>query len=173
MKTLLLALAVLPACTLVQIDADLAETCVNRTGIEVPAVTGTQTITHHYTVDDIGGLQDLVDLDADLRFVRFTARAESGTADALGAVDSAHVTIASGDPDSTLPTLLAYDCAGDCPVVGPELEVPAATDRGAADYVATGSLAVDVDVTGRLPDHAWTMDVSVCVSGHLAYSLDP
>jgi len=172
-KAVLAAIAVLPACALASVDADLDEGCVNRLGIAVPAVpvTGIHTIAHEFTVDDLGGLAELAkDGDPDLHFIRFKARAVAGSpANSLAGVTAAHVALTSPG----LPSVIAYDCSGDCPVVGPVLEVPPATDAGAADYLATGSLTVAIDISGALPDRDWTMDVSVCVSGHLAYSLGP
>jgi hypothetical protein len=171
----LLGLAFLSGgCPLFSVEAEIEEACVVRKGIEVEAVpAGTTSLTESYDVslDELGGLGDLLDLDADLEFVRFEARATSGIAE-LGFVDAAHVTVASGNPESALPTLVAYDCAGDCPVSGATLVVPATAQQDAADYLASGSLVVDVQVTGQLPATAWTMDVSVCVKGRATYALE-
>jgi len=161
-------------CPLFSVEAEIEEACVVRHGIAVEAVpAGTTSITKQYdiAVDELSGLQDLIDLDADLEFVRFDVIATSGITE-LGFVDAAHVTVASGDPDSALPTLVAYDCDGDCPVNGTTLTVPAAAERDAADYLASGSLVVDVEVEGQLPATAWTMDVAVCVKGRAAYALE-
>lgn len=165
-----LAVAALPGCALVSVDADIEEACVTRVGIEVPAATGVATFATSFTVDDLGGLRDLAKGDGELQFLRFTARATSGAPlHSLAGVTQAEVTIGGAG----LAPVVAYDCTGECPVVGPVLEVPPATAADAADYLASGSLAVDVAFTGTLPDRVWTMDAAVCVSGQLSYAIGP
>jgi hypothetical protein len=162
-------------CPLFSVETTIEEACVVRSGVAIDGVeAGTASVSRRYDIDiaELDGLADLVDLDAELEFVRFEARATSGITE-FGFVDAAHVTIASGDPDSVLPTLVAYDCAGDCPTTGATLVVPSATQRGAADYLKSGSLVVDVEVQGALPSTAWTMDVAVCVTGGARYAIEP
>jgi hypothetical protein len=162
-------------CPLFSVEAEIEEVCVVRSGIAVEAVdAGTTSISQQYDIDvaELEGLTDLVELDAELEFLRFEARATSGITE-LGFVDAAHVTVASGNPDAALPTLVAYDCDGNCPTDGATLVVPAATQNEAADYLASGSLVVDVEVSGALPSTAWTMDVAVCVKGRAKYTLEP
>jgi hypothetical protein len=83
------------------------------------------------------------------------------------------VSVASGDPESTLPTMSIVDCDGDCLPDGTTLSLPAETQQSAIEYVKTGSLVVDLDLRGALPAEAWTADVDVCMSGRFRYTLEP
>jgi hypothetical protein len=160
-----------PACSVLSIEAEVPEVCMTYPNISIDGVGGATSINKSFTFDDLGGLQQLVSLDADLRFVRAEIRAK-GVAD-LAFVDHAILTIASGDPDSTLPTREVYDCDGDCLPDGPRLEVPAGAQANALDYVQSSSIIVGVDFTGQMPAGDWSMDVDVCMNGNFEYSIDP
>ena len=117
-------------------------------------------------------MQELLELDADLAISRVELRATSGLTD-LDFVSRAHVSIASGDPASTLPTLDAVSCDGDCLPDGTTLSIPAETQHDAVEYARSGSLVVDLDVEGTLPEVSWTMDVDVCLTGNIRYTFEP
>ncbi len=179
-KLVWFALPIVPAvlstgCPLLQVDTEVSEVCVTYHDVVIEGVPGqgdgpTELATS-VTIDDLGQLTDLVDQDDDLAFVRAEIRATDGTD--LGFVDAANVSIASGDPDSVLPTLSVVACDGDCLPNGAVLEIPAAIQHSAVDYVRTGSLAIDLDIVGRAPATDWTADVDVCMTGHLTYKLEP
>jgi hypothetical protein len=164
-----LALLVLPTgCPLLELDANVSEVCVTYSNVQIDAVTGDH-VQASVTIDDLGQLQDLVGRDSDLRFVR----AELRGASSLSFVSAAEVSIASGDPASTLPTLSIVACDGDCLADGSALGIPAAVQHSAVAYVKTGSLVIDLDLRGQLPAQAWTADVDVCMTGHLQYAVEP
>jgi hypothetical protein len=165
-------LTLLPACPLLDLQAEVAETCVTYPGIHVDAApAATVSLEQSFTLDHLDSLQGLADQGFSIGFVRAQVRATSGISD-LGFVARANIAIASGDPSSTLPTLEVFDCEA-CGAGGPTLDLDAATIADAAPYVATGSLVVTVDFTGQLPTTAWTMDVDVCTSGSASYTIDP
>ena len=164
-------LFVLPACPLVDVQVDVGEVCMTYRDVRVdPAALGVTRAS--FEIDDLSALDDLLELDTSLQFTRAELRATSGVTD-LGFVDRAHVTVASGDPDSTLPTLAVVDCDGDCLANGTTLSVPAGVHQDATAYARSGSVVVDLEVAGTLPDQAWTMDVDVCMQGRVGYTVEP
>jgi hypothetical protein len=170
----LLALALLPAgCPfpLLDVAADVQAVCVTYTDVQVegvPAIAGVHSVSQSFTVSDLGEITSLDKLDAQLTFVSAELHATSGISD-FTFVQAANVMVASGDPTSTLPTVDVYDCTGDCAPTGSTMSVPAATEVDAAPYVHSGSVVIDVELSGNPPTTAWTMDVDVCFSAHLDY----
>jgi len=157
-------------CTLVSIEASVEEACLTHQDLEVERLPDTPMVATRIAFDDLGGLGDLADLADEVRFVRFGARGMAGVHD-LGFIDAATVTIASGDPDSTLPSLVVYDCAGDCTPDGVTLSVPAQPDTDAIAFIRESSLVVDVELHGEMPTSKMTLAIDVCVTGTLSYEL--
>ncbi|MCW5803716.1 MAG: hypothetical protein KIT31_15135 [Deltaproteobacteria bacterium] len=168
----ILGLTLLPGCPLLAVEAEIPEVCMTYTGIEIAGVGGATSLNTEFTLDDLGGLEELTNkLDATVHFVRAEVRAR-GVSD-LAFVDRATLTIASGSPDSTLPELVAYDCDGTCLPDGLRLAIPATLERDALAYVESASLLVGVEFAGQMPEDDWSFDVDVCMKGTLSYALDP
>jgi len=164
----------LSGCPWFEVEIEIGEVCMTYADVRVEGVPGSTTgatTGQTFTLDDLSPIHDLLELDASLQFVRAELRATSGIAD-FGFVDAAHVTIASGDPESTVPTLAILDCDGDCLANGTTLEVPAAFQHEAVEYVQSESVVVGVDVVGVLPAESWTMDVDVCLRGKIRYAIE-
>ena len=159
-------------CPLLEISAEVPEACLTYKDVQIegaPAEAATAIHTS-FTFDDLGGLKDLEQYDADLRFTRGMITATHGVGD-LAFIASAKLDIASGDPDSTLPTRTFYECAaGDCPAAGKSMELDVADQNNAVAYIDSGSLVVALDATGNMPTEAWTLDAELCVSGSASYS---
>jgi hypothetical protein len=173
-KSLLLAvgLLVLPACPLLDVETEVQETCATYHDVQVDGVPVAQgTLSTTFTFSDFGPLQDLTSLNTDLQFTRAELRATTGVSD-FAFVQGASLTIASGDPSSTLPSVVVFECAA-CSTPAPVLDVATSASIDAKDYVTSGSLIVTADFTGRAPAVAWTMDVDVCMSGRGSYSYTP
>jgi len=155
------ALTFLPACPLLSVEADVSEACMTK-DVDVEGATGSR-IQSTFSYDDLGQFHDLATLDGELEFVRGEARVTSGIAD-FSWVKSARLTLASGDPESTLPTLTVHACDGDCMADGAMLELPG--DDDVIEYLKGDSIAAGVDLVGELPTNAWSMQVDVCMKGH-------
>jgi hypothetical protein len=158
----------LGGCPLLDIETDVAEACLTYPDINIGAGGGATKLEQSFAFDDLSGVHDLLDLDADVRFVSVKAHATSGVAD-LHFVDSAHVSIAT----DTMAPLDVYDCDGDCVPDGTGITVPAAVQTNALDYLKADSIAVDLAFVGTLPETAWTMDIDLCFSGHAHYAIEP
>jgi hypothetical protein len=159
----------LSGCTVAQAKANITEMCVSYPGVMIHGVTpGTTTVDHVWMDSNLSAIQSLASLVSDLQFVRVDATAVSGISD-FTFVQAAHVTIASGDPSSTLPTLDVYDCDGDCDPTGDTLSVPSTLQQSAIDYVESGSVVLDFQMVGEPPTNDWTMDIDVCFRGELGY----
>ncbi len=169
MKVLLLL--VLTGCPLLDVKVEVSEVCVTETGIAVPGVIGSTAVEQDFTFDNLGPIHDLLAIDGSLEFVRAEVHATSGVT-SLDFVDAAHVTIASGDPDSTLPTLDAYACDGDCNVDAGVALAPAVRGDILA-YVAGSSLVGHAALAGTPPATDWTMAVTACMKGQLSKSFGP
>ncbi len=162
----------LPGCPLLDVQADVAETCVTYPGVKVDAQPpATLSVDKSFTIDHLDSFKALADQGFHLAFVRGEVRATSGVAD-FSFVDKAAVEVASGDPSSTLPTLEVFDC-DHCATDSAKLDVTTTTQGDAAPYVETGSLVLTVDLAGQAPTVAWTMDVDVCMTGSASYQLNP
>jgi hypothetical protein len=167
----LLAVAVLPACTVLQVDAEVRETCATYHDVLVFAPIPGTAMSQTFTVQNVDAVQQLADLDAHVEFTRGTVTATSGITD-FSFVQDASVGLASGDPSSQLPAVTVFACQG-CGVPGPELDVTSATTVDAKAYVGASSLVVSIDLSGQLPPTDWTMDVDVCLTAHASYSYTP
>ena len=154
-------------CPLLQVDADVPETCVTYRDVEIPATDGSGAISHSFVVDDLSGFQPFVELDGAVEFVHVKLRAKSGVS-SLDFVDAASVTVAAPDrPDAVI-----VDCAGDCPAGQSELVLDTDAAVDALDYLSADSLTVTLDVAGDLPTTAWTMDVDVCVTARVSVTVE-
>jgi hypothetical protein len=165
------AAALLTGCPLLDVAVEISEVCLTYENVEVKG-TSESALQSTFAFDDLERIHELLELDAELRFVRAEARVTSGL-DSFAFVEAATLTIASGDPESTLPTLVVHECTGDCLASGTALELPATVQASAGDYLAGESIIVGVDFAGRAPAQDWTMDIDICVSGKLGYTLEP
>jgi hypothetical protein len=170
MKIYPLALLVLSGCPFLEVSAEIGEVCVTYNNVQIDGVDGA-VVQRSFTADDLGQLTTLVEQDAELSFVRAEIRAVGGAS--IGFVSAAKVAIASGNPDSTLPTLPIVECDGDCLPDGPSLAIPVDVQHSAVEYVKTGSLVIDLEMRGELPRDAWMADVDVCMTGRFRYALEP
>jgi hypothetical protein len=168
---LVVGLVVLPACPLLDVEADVQDACVTYPGLQVAALPSVNaTIEKSFTVGNLDSFKELASQGFDLSFVHGEAHATSGITD-FTFVRKATMAVASGDPSSTLPTLDVFNCEA-CAPTGDTLEIGAATQADAAPYITTGSIIVTIDLTGTPPAVDWTMDVDVCMTGSGSYELN-
>lgn len=166
--SLVVALLVLPACPLLDVDADVQDACVTYQDIAVdamPPVAGT--LDKSFAVSDLGGLKTLADAGFDMTFESGSVRPSSGITD-MSFVQSATITITSND---TSLSPIDFDCAN-CGSAAAELDVAPSGSGDAKPYIESGALVVELSMTGVPPSVAWTMDVDVCMSGHDAVQVD-
>ena len=169
---LLASLLVLPACPLLDVTAQVQEVCMTYSGVTIPGVpVGQTSIEQSFTLDQLQGAADLANADAQLTFTHAEIRAVSGVS-GFSFVQKAELSIASGDPNSTLPTLSVFDCEG-CGTSSPALDVDNATTVPVQDYIKTGSLVVTIALQGTPPENDWVADVDVCMSGNISYTVAP
>jgi hypothetical protein len=158
------SLVLLPACPLIEVEVDVQEVCFTYQDLKIDAQ-GETDVNKSFVFDDLHGVQQLTDVEADIEFLHVKLRAKSGITD-FSFIDAAHVTIASGAPGSTLPVIDVVDCGnGSCPTSGAEVTLTSDAKASALDYIRSGSILVDVDVSGHMPDHSFSVDVDVCVKG--------
>jgi hypothetical protein len=169
---LLASLLVLPACPLLDVQAQVEEVCLTYRGVTIPGVPiGQTSIDQSFTLDQLQGAKDLADADAQLTFTHAEVRAVSGVS-GFSFVQKAELSIASGDPDSTLPTVSVFDCEG-CGTPAAALDVDNAATVPVQDYIKTGSLVVTIALQGTPPANDWVADVDVCMSGNISYNVAP
>ena len=156
------SLSLLAGCPLVEVSAEFEEVCITRTDVQIEGVSETS-VSQHFTFDDLSDVHSLLELDADLAFVRAEVRPTSGVTD-LAFVQSAHVAF-----DATP----VFACDGDCPTLDHAVALGSAAQVNAVDFLAQDKVEVSLDVVGQLPTTAWTVDVDACVKGHITYSLEP
>jgi hypothetical protein len=166
------SLLVLPACPLLDVQAQVEEVCLTYRGVTIPGVpVGQTSIDQSFTLDQLQGAKDLADADAQLTFTHAEVRAVSGVS-GFSFVQKADLSIASGDPNSTLPTVSVFDCEG-CGTSAATLDVDNAATVPVQDYIKTGSLVVTIALEGTPPANDWIADVDVCMSGNISYKVAP
>lgn len=163
------------ACHLAEVDATVEETCATYHGLEIEGVPlgvqGTAIAAHHeFTIDGLDVFGALADDGFTLQVTRAEARAMTGIT-SWDFVQDAHVTVASADPSSTLPTIDVLSCDA-CGTETKTFDIAVPTNVDAAKYVETGSIIVDLALSGKPPAEAWSMDVDVCMSGALTLTED-
>ncbi|MEO8548855.1 MAG: hypothetical protein ABI678_02740 [Kofleriaceae bacterium] len=169
---LVAGLVVLPACPLLEVQGEVQEVCLTYRGVTIPGIPVGQTqVSQSFTLDQLDGAKALADADATLTFTRAEIRATAGVRD-FSFVQHAELSIASGDPQSTLPTLSIFECDS-CGSTSTTLDVDKPTTTPVQDYLKTGSVIVTIDLKGTAPATDWTADVDVCMSGNISYTVAP
>lgn len=169
---LLAGLVVLPACPLLEVQGEVQEVCLTYRGVTIPGIpVGQTSVSQSFTLDQLQGAKELADADATLTFTHAEVRATAGVSD-FSFVQKAELSIASGDPDSTLPTLSIFDCEG-CATTSTTLDVDNPSTTEVQDYIKTGSVVVTIDLQGNAPATDWTADVDVCMTGTISYTVAP
>jgi hypothetical protein len=158
-KLALLAIA-LSATGCLSIEAEIEGTCISRKDVEIEAAPNVHTASHAFLIEDMSEVHRLLDFDAELEFVRAEIRPTSGVT-SLDFVDAASVAI-EGMP--------VYACEGNCPSTD-GIELLTTAKQSATPYLSADMLSVQLEVTGDLPQTAWTADIDVCVKGTASYSL--
>jgi hypothetical protein len=169
---MLAGLVLLPACPLLDVQAEVQQVCLTYRGVTIPGVPlGQTTIDQSFSLDQLQGAKDLADADAKLTFTHAEVRATSGVSD-FSFVQKAELSIASGDPSSTLPTLSIFECQN-CGTATTTLDVDNAVTTPIQDYIKSGSLVVTIALQGTPPATDWTADVDVCMTGTVSYTVNP
>ncbi|HEY4243851.1 MAG TPA: hypothetical protein VGM88_28755 [Kofleriaceae bacterium] len=164
------ALATLTGCPLLELQTDSQEVCVTYHGAQVPAATAGHIaqVSQTFTLDVPDAVAQLASAHADLAFSRAVLHATSDVD--LSFAQSASITVAPAD--GSLPPASAASC-DDCAVTDNSLEIDATDPVDAAPYVAAAPLTVTVQLSGPPPTTAWTMDVDVCMTAAVDYTVDP
>lgn len=166
MRFFMFALVLLAGCPLLDVEVEIGEVCMTYRDIEIDA---TAAASASFTFDDLAPIHELLEYDAELRLVRAELRPTSGITD-FRFIESARVTLLATE---TLPELAAYDCDGDCVSDGGVLAVPAAVQQDVVGYLRGDSVAVTIDLAGAPPVDRFTMDVDVCLRGHVRETVEP
>lgn len=157
----------LGGCPLVQVEAEVPEVCITRTGVAVPGSLGQVATKVKVSLDGIEGLDELQGGD-ELHFVSFRARPQSGGQELAG-LQSAQVTLLTDD--AALPAVLIFSCAGDCAAADGALAVTAVTDENVAPQLNAAGAAAELELHGQLPARDFPVDVTACLAGELNRSL--
>lgn len=158
--------AVLAGCTLADVELDVDEVRLTSAEVELKGLNGASAAKHRFAFTDLAAVSGLLDVGAEVAFVGAELRALSGVED-LEFVDQLTLTLASGDDTAGLAPLTAYHCAGNCAAHARSLEMTQPRALEATDYLATGSLALEIDVAGHLPGRPWTVVFEAVFTAHL------
>lgn len=171
--TALLAFALLlplGGCPLLQIEAEVPQVCIARTGVTVPGSLGELLTMVKIGLDDAGGLDELRGGDA-LRFVSFAATPQGGGQELAG-VQSARITLLAS-ADSGLPPVQLFACADSCTGEDGALTLTSSSDANIAAYLRDREVAVELELRGSLPLQDFKVDLDACLSGEVRRSIDP
>jgi hypothetical protein len=159
-------------CPLLDIEAEVPEVCLTYPDFEVDGALASSSVDQSFMFDDLSRLQEIANHDAGIAFTRAEVRVKEGV-ESLAFVQEFRATVASGDPESTLPTLVLFDCQGDCDTAGSSLKVPASAAEDALAYVKSNALVLDVKFVGEIPKTKFKLDLDVCMKGHAGYTFEP
>ena len=168
-------------CPLLQVEVEARGVCLNYPDLQFDvtaasaaagAGVGAMVLEKTFEFDELGPLAELVELNAEIVLDAVELTAQTGIAD-FAFVDTATVKLASGDPESTLPELTAYRCAGDCEPEGNGLTVPPAATDNVLPYAGADSILVHLTLDGPVPVAAGSLDVSVCLNASASESFAP
>lgn len=161
-----------------QVNAEIPEACLKYSDLEftgVPLPEGTMgTLDQSFVHDELGELKDLFGdhPEAELKLLSVGFEAKKGIRD-FTFLQAAAMSVQSGNPSSTLPSLEIMNVGAAAPTTVPfdsdQIEVPSETNESVAPYVQSGSLQFNVEVVGELPKESWAVDVEVCVAGKVQF----
>jgi hypothetical protein len=157
----------LGGCPLLQIEAELPEVCIARTGVTVPGALGQLETKVKVQLDELEGFDELEAGD-ELHFISFAAHPQSGGQELAG-IRSAKVTLLTGD--AGLPPVQIFSCEGDCVAADGTLSLDAASEANIAAYLTAPGAAVEVELHGSLPLLDFKVDLNACLSGEVTRSL--
>jgi len=152
-------------------DADLPEVEVTQRGVKVPAAPaspsgGEVAVSATFALSS----SDAAWAKRMNRAVQIhhLAIAPGGTLPSLDFIAAAHVTVAPSASPETATTILDYERAADAPAASAiQVDLPAPVDITVAWTADT--TVVELDVAGQLPTEDWTIDVTLELSGKIAY----
>jgi len=170
--TAALGLAATLVASCAEVEAEVPEVEVTEKGVSFRGVGGggghgEVSATQTFALDS-ENLSWVKDLNSKVYLTQIELRATGGTKD-LGFIHYAQVVMA-GDHDTKPVTLVDYvrpEPHGELPVL--TARTPAPVDISAV-WTAE-KVWVTVTVAGRLPERAWTVDVTLRLSGKLSYKL--
>lgn len=165
-RSFLVLPGLLAGCTLADIELDVDEVRLTSAEVELKGFNGAAAAKHRFAFTDLAAVSDLLDVGAEVAFVGAELRATSGVDD-LSFVEQLTITLASGDDTAGLAPVTAYHCAGNCAAHARSLEMSQTRAIRATDYLATGSLALELDVEGHLPGRPWTVVFEATFTAHL------
>lgn len=160
MMTKLAILASVLCSGCLSIEAEIEETCISRTGVEIEGAPAVHHLDHAFLVEDMSDVHKLLEYNAELEFVRAEIRPTSGVT-SLDFVSAASFAIDGNQ---------IYACDGDCPSTD-GLQLLSAAKQSATPFLSADMLSIQLSVDGDLPQQAWTVDVDVCVKGTASWSL--
>ncbi len=167
---LVLLAASFGACT-PSFDADLPGVEITQRGVKVPAAPaspsgGEVAVSGRFTLSSSDAAWTK-HMNRSVQVHRLII-APGGALPSLDFIASAHVTVAPSSSPGNATTILDYEHTADAPVASViQVDMPAPIDITTA-WTADATV-VELDVAGQLPVEDWTIDVTLELSGKIAY----
>jgi hypothetical protein len=171
--TAVLAMAATFVASCAQVEADVPEAQVTQKGV---AFHGTGWSGSH---DDVSATQTFTlssenlswvkDLNSKVYLTEIELRATGGTQD-LSFIHYAHVTISDGDHKGMAIDVVDY-AAPEHQAATPVLTAKTPYPIDISKVWTADRVVVTVSVAGQLPDKAWSVDVTLHLSGKISYKL--
>ena len=173
---MLLGLAALFAVAVtacVSADAEVEEMQVTQHGLVFDGtrlasgqtVSATQSFTHEHSPLNLPA-----GVDSDIRVTEVTLTAGQGTDD-LSFIEGLFVVLKTSPQDSEQShVILSYERQGE-QSVGRVLSVPTQYQPNLADAWRTNAGVYELTVWGKLPERAWSVDVTIAFTGSFSYDL--
>jgi hypothetical protein len=152
-------------------DADLPEVEVTQRGVKVPAAPATMAggdvaVSGTFTLSSSDAAW-AKRMNTEVQIHQVTI-APGGTLSSLDFIEFALVNVSGGSNPESPTKILDYDRAIDAPAGSAiDVDMPAPIDITTA-WIA-GNTVIDFQVAGQLPTQDWTVDVSLKLSGKIAY----
>lgn len=167
------AVAMLSGCPFATVEAELGEMCVTFKDRTISGTPAGESYRHSVIAKPFEVFPKLLEVGMDIESARVSLTVKDGAAD-LSFLENIQVWVRGVEQGNELPPVSLIDC-GDftCASAQSEPQTSFATDvpGSLGDYLAAGAVQLDITLRGPLPEHDFTVDVEVCVSGGASLAL--
>ncbi len=165
----ILLLVGMSGCSLLQVDADLPETCVTFLDQEVPGVHPGETFVKTFVADEFKLPDGFIKLDAVITEARAVLHLTGGP-ETFAFLDG--ITVEVADSNGVLDPMMLIACqGGDCRSDTNITEIRVQTPENIIDYARNAAPVFTITMVGNLPATAWRTDVQVCLTGHASIKI--
>jgi hypothetical protein len=166
-----LAPLLLAGCPLLSAAVEIPEVCVTYHDRTITGRSPGTAFRHSLLFDATASLSPFLQLGGEITSARATLRAHHEVV-GLAFLEGIRVSLRGVEPGAARPPITLVRCADyACATANHTTSLASDVQEDIMGYLGTGEVQLDVTLTGPLPEHDWTVDVEVCLSGHATVAL--